>query len=371
MNMAVVSNKVIELLAPIGVSGTGDVDVRDDISPQSAYQLLRNARTTARNEERTARNEGANVVVSKEHWRYILEHAPVLLKEQSKDLEVVAWYIEALTREYGFQGLAEGFCLARQLLATYGEKLYPHADEDGLISQLSALVGLNGSGAEGALIYPIKMAFITEGDAPGPLAVWQCEQVLEADRISDVKKRDARFKTNGLTRAQLDQVIGETPSSFFQTVQQQIQLATAEYQAYCEILDDYCKDDPMPTGQIADTLSNCAKVLTYIAGDRLIATTAPVTDAQKSDTSEETTTKEESAMAGPINDREDALNRLREIAAFFRRAEPHSPISYSIEQAIRWSSLPLTDLIKELIPDDGARTKYQNLSGIGTSKPEK
>jgi hypothetical protein len=37
---------------------------------------------------------------------------------------------------------------------------------------------------------------------------------------------------------------------------------------------------------------------------------------------------------------------------------------------VRWSNLPLTELIKELIPDDAARVKFQNLSGIGISSKE-
>jgi len=71
-----------------------------------------------------------------------------------------------------------------------------------------------------------------------------------------------------------------------------------------------------------------------------------------------------------ISDRDAALQQLHQVATYFRREEPHSPISYSIEQAIRWSKLPLTELIKELIPDESARTKYQHLSGIDTAKKD-
>ncbi|MGH1485295.1 MAG: type VI secretion system protein TssA [Cellvibrionaceae bacterium] len=369
MDQCITDDDIAKFLAPISGDQPAVGDLRENIAPDSSYQILRNARTTARNDERAAQNEGNTSPINAADWSIILNQMPEVLTQQSKDIELTAWYIEALTRNFGFKGLAKGFSLARQLIESYGDQLYPQPDEDGVISQLSSLAGLNGFGSEGALIYPIKAIHITEGDVPGPLAVWQCEQVLEADRITDVEKREARFRQNGITRAQLDDVLAETETSFLQSVRDEIQLAIDEYKQYQQVLDEYSKDDPLPTGQIRDALENSMKVLSYIAGDRLI--TQPAVEAGSVEAKEKSGGAAKVVTDGPIADREDALQRLREVATYFRRAEPHSPISYSIEQAIRWSGLPLTDLIKELIPDDSARTRYQHLSGIGAIKPEK
>jgi type VI secretion system protein ImpA len=71
-----------------------------------------------------------------------------------------------------------------------------------------------------------------------------------------------------------------------------------------------------------------------------------------------------------INSRESAINKLQEIAQFFRKTEPHSPMSYTIEQVIRWSELSLPELLNELITDSDARTGYFKLSGIKVSETE-
>ncbi|MCF2848419.1 hypothetical protein NH514_14315 [Pseudoalteromonas sp. ACER1] len=71
-----------------------------------------------------------------------------------------------------------------------------------------------------------------------------------------------------------------------------------------------------------------------------------------------------------INSRENAINKLQEIAQFFRKTEPHSPMSYTIEQVIRWSELSLPELLNELITDSDARTGYFKLSGIKVSETE-
>ena len=41
------------------------------------------------------------------------------------------------------------------------------------------------------------------------------------------------------------------------------------------------------------------------------------------------------ASPGQIVSRDDALRVLGEIANFFRRTEPHSPISYTLDEAVR------------------------------------
>ena len=67
---------------------------------------------------------------------------------------------------------------------------------------------------------------------------------------------------------------------------------------------------------------------------------------------------------------ENAIKKLQEIATFFRKTEPHSPMSYTIEQVIRWSELSLPELLNELITDSDARTGYFKLSGIKISETE-
>ncbi len=350
--------------------GVGE-DLRLNISPKSSYQVLRDARSHARNNERSALANGETIYINQSDWKLILDKVPEVLRTESKDIEVVAWYIEGLTRCFGFRGLAVGFTLARQLIETFAEKLHPLPDEDGKATQLAPLVGLNGFGGEGALIAPIKSIPLTEGGPPGPLAAWQCEQVFELERIGDLEKREARIKRGNVSRDQLDQLMKETSTPFLHALQEDIALAITEYEKFQKALDSYSESDPQPTGKIMEALQSCNQVLTYIAGDRLKTIIPEGEEAAVEGSENGNVSGNKISPAGfIIEDREDALKLLRDVASFFRRTEPHSPISYSVEQAIRWSNLPLTDLIKELIPDESARKKYQNLSGISAESAE-
>jgi type VI secretion system protein ImpA len=70
------------------------------------------------------------------------------------------------------------------------------------------------------------------------------------------------------------------------------------------------------------------------------------------------------ASTGPIRSREDALARLREVADFFRRTEPHSPVPYLIQRAINWSRMTFDQLLSELVKDENSRHEINSTLGI-------
>ncbi|QIT55979.1 type VI secretion system protein TssA [Aquisalimonas sp. 2447] len=357
------------LLLPVTDDAPTGQDLRLDDGAASSYHALRNARGIARNQERDALESGETDQGTPAEWREVLETAPEVLRNESKDLEVVTWLIEALCRTHGFRGVAAGFCLARQLLETFGEGLHPQPDEDGKPSQLIALTGLNGVGSEGALIPPLKSLRLTDNAPPGPFCTWQCEQAFELEKITDPDKRAARIKRGYVALEDILQAVGATSTPVLQATDHDIRQAISEFHRYSETLDRYCADDPQPTGRIADTLDNCRRMVAHLAGDRIQVVGGDTQADAANDADDEAGDDEAAPAPGEQQgrrqmDREAALRQLREVAEFFRRTEPHSPVSYAIEQAVRWSQMPLPDLLAELIPDDGARQKYRTLAGI-------
>lgn len=55
---------------------------------------------------------------------------------------------------------------------------------------------------------------------------------------------------------------------------------------------------------------------------------------------------------------------LTQVAKFLRRTEPHSPISYAIEQCVRWGTMSLPELLREILADEGARDSLFQRVGI-------
>jgi type VI secretion system protein ImpA len=75
------------------------------------------------------------------------------------------------------------------------------------------------------------------------------------------------------------------------------------------------------------------------------------------------------ASPGQIASREDALRVLGEVATYFRRTEPHSPLSYTLAEAVRRGRMTLPDLLAELVADTDARNAILNSLGIRPPPP--
>src|SRR5438067_11557949 len=90
-----------KLLAPIpGGSPTG-ADLRADASPGSPYYATKDARNKARADERRM-VAGDEVNTPPPDWKPVIQNATKALTEKSKDLELTAYFIEALARLHGF-----------------------------------------------------------------------------------------------------------------------------------------------------------------------------------------------------------------------------------------------------------------------------
>ena len=73
---------------------------------------------------------------------------------------------------------------------------------------------------------------------------------------------------------------------------------------------------------------------------------------------------------GGIAGREQALRQLGEIAAWFKRTEPHSPLAYTLEEAVRRGRMGWPDLIEELLPDESTRHALLTSLGIKPWEPK-
>lgn len=364
-----------ELAQPISADKPVGEDLRDDPSPTSLYYRIKDARSSARAAERQALIDPD---AEPGDWGPILDLVPQCLAEHTKDLELTAWYIEALVREYGFAGLRDGFKLARRLCETYFDDIYPLPDEDGLIARVSALSGLNGEEAEGTLIGPINAIPLTEHTSAGQFGAWQYQQALEVSRIEDPDKRKLRIDQGAATLEEFERAVSETPDDFFVQLYEDIEQAIDAFHGYTQVLDERCGSDSPPSSAILGALTNCRDIVRAVAKDVLdrealkheAEQLVAETEESQEPGSTATVAASGAVAVGDVRNREDALRVLTQISEFFRRNEPHTPITYLLQQAVRWGRTPLPDLLRELIPDPSVRGTIFRLSGIPGEEAE-
>ncbi len=363
------SEEIIQLeslLSPISEDNPVGEDIREDSSPASLFYSIKDARNAARAAERNNMFDGNNTEADDE-WRKILQLAPEILQTKAKDLEIASWYTEALVRRYGFQGLRDGFKLILGLINQYWDNLYPLPDEDGIETRVASLTGLNGEGAEGVLIAPIRNIDLTEGNDPGPFNFWKYQQALEIDKIIDEETKNDKAAKLGFSLEDVDTAVAESSESFYINIIDDITEAIDSFRETGKLLDEYCGfNDAPPTSNILGILEDCLGVVKHI-GKYKIPSEESDEEQDDENSSDETTASDSSSpkqASGPVKNRQDAFKKLMEIAEFFRKTEPHSPISYILERAVKWGDMPLQDLMKELLPDSSARDVYGSLTGV-------
>ena len=342
---------------------TGD-DPRSDVSPTSKYYLLKDIRGQARANERALLSEEDDFQSLAADWRPLTQQLPEILYSSSKDLEYSAWLIEALCRTEGFAGLAAGFKAARIMIETFWHDLYPTPDEDGTEVRIAPLIGLNGYSGDGALITPILSIPLTELTSQGQFACWQYERAADISR-KDEKRQQLKADAGVASLEQIKQAVAETSASFYLQLKTQIDTAIAEFALLSAAMDNAMEGEPQPTSAISKTLQKCLDAVLYLASDKLaqanhVADTeqsAGNIDAQSSD-----------PVRQQVQTREQVLFSLKQAAEFFRKTEPHSPISYALEQVVHWSALSLPELLAELIDDNNSRNQYFRLAGIPQQK---
>lgn len=364
------------LLAPISAENPTGNDIRNDSAPNSKYQQIKIARSAARAAERKSIHDG-DTSEADEHWRKILTLAPDILLNQSKDLEIVSWLTEALVRRHGFQGLRDAFELIHGLIESFWDNLYPMPDEDGMETRTSPLSGLNGEGAEGVLIAPIRKVPITQGDSPGPFSFWQYQQASDAQRAASDSIRESKIEKLGFSLDVVERAVDASSTDFF--VDQIDDLTTCiEFCKKLNVqLDQHCGIDAPSMRNILEVLEECRGVVSHIAKHKL-----PVPVEETPEENDETsadaggnnaeisaTANNKKSAAGVVNSREEALKQLLQISNFFRKTEPHSPLSYLLEKTVRWGNMSLTDLIVELIPNSESREHFSQLTGV-VNNPE-
>jgi type VI secretion system protein ImpA len=360
-----------KLLAPIPGDKPVGIDLRSDASPTSPYYAVKDARSTARANERLLADaaDEDKEKLPRPDWRPVIQHGTKALAEKSKDLEITAYLIEALARLNGFAGLRDGFRLARELCDKYWDNVYPLPDEEGLETRVAALTGLNGEGGDGTLIGPIALVPLTDSPNFGRLTMASYKEAGNLDRITDPKVREKRVAAGAMTMEKFEKAVAETPKAFYATFVDDLTGAIEEFAKLSAELTRRCGDRSPPTSAIRDTLISVQDLVRSVAKNKLEVPAAAGPAAEGAPAAKG------AGPAGPgqggdaLRNRDDACRIIMKVADFFRRTEPHNPVSYALEQAVRWAQMPLPDLLAELIPEDKPREGLFKQVGIKPPAP--
>lgn len=370
------------LLAPLSEDNPCGEDARNDTSFDSAYHALKDARSAAIAVERpdtsAQPNEGqSSAVTDISKWKNVVSTAIDILQNSSKDLEVCALLIEGLARTEGAAGIRDGFRLAGGLIENYWESLFPRLDpneEDSLEDRIAAFTGLNGIGQPGTLATYIAKLPVTNDGGMEHFRSYDYDRAWSISNNMDLEVRGEQEAALGFSLEDIRKAASQTPAEFYITFSEQLHQCKEELEGLDQAFMNACGHESPPSSMIAESLEKLLDVVSDLGRDKLAqhaASLAAETDEADKDSAPSLQpggVNKPAAPSGAIASRQDAIARLRVIADYFREAEPHSPLSYSLQNIIRWSQLPLDKLLEEWIQDPDARSRYMLMTGIRSAQ---
>ena len=328
------------------------------LADRAAYSEIRRMRDILTKAEKT----GEPPEDDEAKWERVFEMSERTLAEVSKDLTVAAWLVEATIRLHGFAGLRDGARLVRELLGSFWDSVHPRPDEDGLETTMQPLVGLDAT-----LPAPLANVPVTAGSSAGPYALWQYRQATELEQC-DSEKRQQRLADGWISREDFDTSVAESSPDFFRGILDDMAQSLTELQTLDTFLDDRCETDndgyPIApsTSHIRETVEDAIRTVRGLAKDIIGEDEESTGELSEADGSPAQTTVK--VGPGGIASREDAFNLLLDVARFFKRTEPHSPVSYAVEQVVRWGRMSLPELLTDLVSDSSARETLFRQVGI-------
>jgi type VI secretion system protein ImpA len=333
------------LLKPIAGSSPSGRDIREDKS----YEVLKEARR-----EEDGLNQGEWIREPKlADWPKVVQSASKILTQDSKDLQVAVWLLEGLVKRNGFAGLRDGLRILREMHERYWDSLYPGKEDGDLDYRSGRIEALNKM-----LPFTIKSTAVTHPPG-GPLYSYaqyvQSQEVenLRRGAASDAEKR--RQLAQALDEGKLEgdkfeKAVAGTPLTHCMALLESITQSADEFDQLDRVLSEKYGEDAPSLRLVKEAISECRSLMESIVKKKGGAVERPMSEPRKT----------EGTMAAPAarshvsvgvepRDRADALFRLAAIAEFFRRTEPHSPVSYLVQRAARWGEMPLAEWLQEVI----------------------
>lgn len=359
------------LLAPISEDLPAG-DAFRTIDPTGYFEIKR-LRDAARKSEKQFFGDTGESSGDGDEWDQIHDMCIETIAEKSKDLQIAAWLIEALIRRHGFAGLRDGFRLVRELSERFWDGIHPRPDEDGVLTTVAPLSGLNGEEGDGPLIPAIGRVCVTNSSSEGPFELWQFRQAHDLEQV-EPDKREQRLSEGWVSLSMFEKSVAGTSPDFFRTLLEDLEQSQEEFAALEKVLDEKCGKDesgfPLtpPTSRIREALTDAKRTIQGFSRD-VLGSSAEGGDDDEAQADQEAGGDGASAVTVKSNSRgvrtrEDAFKLLLEVADFFKKTEPHSPVSYSLQQVVRWGRMSLPELLKDLIDDSSSRERLFRQVGI-------
>jgi type VI secretion system protein ImpA len=327
-----------KLLAPV----TPERPCGEDL----AYSSEIDAIVRARQADDPSLEQGAWVTDLKEaDWKFVAKQCALLIEKRSKNLQLAVWLAEAEAKTAGLRGLADSLVLVAALCDRYWDGLYPLPDEDGHERRIGNLAWM------ASRIAPLlREVPLTEGQAGHALRDFDVARMHGGEELAKLETAKAR----------------STPA-FYEALLRDCEHCAGALERIEHSVDQRLGVDGPSFSAAKSGLQSLVlfvKPMVKEGGPAAAGRQAPGSPAAVAPSPAPSSAPAMENTGGPLQSRTQALAQLRDVAEFFRRTEPHSPVAYLAEKAAHWGEQPLHVWLRSVVKDDASFAHIEEMLGV-------
>jgi type VI secretion system protein ImpA len=355
------SIELAELLAPI----SPDRPCGEDVSFNDIYDRVREAR---RADDPNLRQGEWQTDLKVADWRTVIRLATEVLGKQSKDLQMAVWLGEALISTEGLSGATQSVGLLHGMLDTMWEGLFPELDGDDAEERAAKLAWYNIYASDALRRVPLSA-----GAKPMNLLQWQDSREVDNLARQNQESYNAALDEGRLTGEAFDKAMLENPADVVLRMLEESDRALAAFDAFKTIADTRLGRTAPSLAAVEDALKRIRQVIAKTAQAKGIGGAAAAAASDEAMPSLSSAAPVAAASAGgamldlssnSAASKEAALRAISDIAAFFRRTEPHNPVAFMLEKAVVWANTPLDAWLNEVVRDSSVLSSIRDRVGI-------
>jgi len=356
------------LLQPI----PGDNPVGDDLSFSALYDEIREAR---RSEDNLDRGDWKREPKKADWWK-VCEITTTALSLKTKDLQVAAWLTESLAKLHGLPGLRDGCKLIRGLHERFWDGLYPEIDDGDLDARAQTLEWFDRQ-----LAIILKDVPIAKSSGDLDFFYLHLEEYYEKVKtLNRIEEADERASTKAMLEqwnADWNKARGATPLAFYEQLYSLLNECWHELETLDRIMDERYGKQTSGVNAIRNILDSIRVLIGNAvrskSGDEVKAgnNAESLQDGSQDAALAEATGEATGTFSAAIRTRQDAIRHLNAAAEYFLKTEPHSPVPYLVQRAIKWGQMPLADWLQDVIKNDGVLDQLRETLGLRRNSDEK
>ena len=306
------------------------------------------------------------------NFKKVIELATATLSEKSKDLQLAAWLSEAIVAEHGFAGLRDSLKLVRGLITVFWDTVYPVADEGDEEGRANAIAWFDRKAG-----FLIQQAPFLDNEDCGYLGYLDSKKFDIPDNLDSLESgerqrllalRATAEKENRITAGKWAQAVSLTKRAFCEEVKVAIDECSEELKKLNLAIEEKFERNQAPgLREMGKAMTEIDDRATKVLKQKRIEEPDPSDFVEGEEGGDGESAAGGRSRSGHVRDREDALSKLSEIAAYFKRTEPQSPVAYLVNRAVSWGNMPLENWLQDVIKDENILFQLRQTLGFNTT----